>query len=114
MAKIGKKGVGQGVASQKLKIDEVYEIAKKEGRLDSASIFGGANLPWTNKQLDEQFNPKVKPGAPALASKKLSPEEVERLKANLAKVSRKNEKDKAKEATPAAASPAPKKLFGLF
>jgi hypothetical protein len=33
---------------------------KKEGKLDSSSIFGGANLPWTSKQA-AALNNKSKP-----------------------------------------------------
>ena len=117
----GLKGTGQGAASKRLKIDEVYEVAKKEGRLDSASLFGsGLGLDWTGKGKTDPraaFNPEGNLGAErGVAGKKLSPEEMEKLKKNLAKV-------KATSKTPASATvaapepakqPAPKKLFGLF
>jgi hypothetical protein len=33
LKKLGLEGKGQGAASKRLKIDEVYDIAEKEGRL---------------------------------------------------------------------------------
>ena len=81
--KLGLKGRGQGKAQKRLELDDFYEKAKKEGmyaskkkkkilhvfsvnqviftlvfagRLDSASIFGGANLPWTAKEANKLNN----------------------------------------------------------
>ena len=81
---------------------------------NSASIFGGMPLPWTQKAVTEMktFNPEGKQGARGVAGKKLSPEELEKLKATLVKpvVTKKTE-----VAADASASQPPKKgFFGLF
>jgi len=110
LEKVGKKGVGQGAPSQRLKLDDIYEGAKLEGKLDSPSIFGGSGLPWTAKQAQDQaFNPEGKQGARGVAGKKLTPEEEQRLRANLAKVS----KTTKPTAAPAVEEP-PKKKFLFF
>ena len=49
LKKLGMKGRGQGAPQKRLDLDNFYDKAKKEGRLDSPSIFGGAPLPWTQK-----------------------------------------------------------------
>ena len=49
LKKLGMKGRGQGAPQKRLELDNFYDKAKKEGRLDSPSIFGGAPLPWTQK-----------------------------------------------------------------
>lgn len=117
----GLQGVGQGAASQRLKVDDMYEVAKREGRLDSASLFGsGLGLDWTGKGKTDPraaFNPEGNLGAErGVAGKKLSPEEIEKLKKNLAKV--KVTQKTSASSTPApsqpAKEPAPKKRFGLF
>ena len=115
-AQIGLEGKGQGTAYQRLKLDDVYEKAKAEGKLDSASIFGGIPLPWTNEAVTEQFNPNVKSGQRGVAGKKLSPEEAARLKANLAKPSfKQQQKQQAAPAPAKEAAPAKKGgFFGLF
>ena len=58
-----KLGRGQGTGSKRLELDDVYEKAKKEGKLDSVSIFGGASLPWTSKQANALNNSVKKPTA---------------------------------------------------
>jgi hypothetical protein len=50
LIKRGMAGTGQGKANKKLVLDEVYEEAKAAGKLNSVSIFGGANLPWVSKE----------------------------------------------------------------
>jgi hypothetical protein len=56
-----KFGRGQGTGSKRLELDDIYEKAKKEGKLDSVSIFGGASLPWTSKQANALNNSVKKP-----------------------------------------------------
>ena len=108
-------GKGQGLAGVRMKIDNIYDKAKAEGKLNSVSILGGASLPWTQKDVNSMstgsFNPEGKQGARGVAGKKLSPEEMAALKSKLVKpiVSSK----KSSEAAPAPAG-AGKKLFGLF
>ena len=77
---------------------------------DSVSIFGGAKLPWTNSDA-AKISSQVRPNEVAVSAKKLSPEEMERLKRNLVKPIVSKKADTA----PAEAAPAKKKgLFGLF
>ena len=80
---------------------------------NSISIFGGLPLPWTNEATAaiKKFDPEGKQGARGVAGKKLSPEELEKLKSRLVKpiVTKKDA-----PATPAAAPPAKKGFFGLF
>ena len=112
----GYKGAGQGAKGKRLAIDSVYEVAKKEGRLDSPSILGGIPLPWTSKDANKISNNKpredgsVKKGQQATAGRQLSAKQLAAKKAKLAKVSN------TKAAAPAAVEEAPKKkgLFGLF
>lgn len=117
LEKKGIFGTGQGAPSKRLAVDDIYEKAKKAGKLDSASIFGGMPLPWTGdaaKKLDNSLkkedDPKfVKRG---VAGRQLSPEEKERLKKNLFKpIVTKKEQDAidAKQA-----SDDKKKKKGLF
>lgn len=110
------QGKGQGLFGIRMKIDDIYDKAKAEGKLDSASIRGsGPGLPWTTKDTNSmsssQFNPEGKQGARGVAGKKLSAEEMAKLKSKLVKpiVSKKSESVGA-----TAATAAPKKLFGLF
>lgn len=118
LTKKGLKGTGQGVASKRLAIDDVYEGAQAEGKLNSVSIFGGASLPWTSKQAADlnnkgAFNPDGKQGARGVAGKQLTEEQRKKLEKNLVKVI----DSKKKAESPAASKPAPapeKKLFGLF
>lgn len=122
LKKRGIVGKGQGQASNRLKIDEVYDDAEKQGKLNSASFFGsGIGLPWTQKAADNvsnkgrggAFNPDSKLYANrGTAGKKLSQEEMDRLKKNLVKpiVSPKNTKTTAVVAEPEVK----KKLFGFF
>lgn len=111
----GLQAKGQGVGSKRLVVDDVYEIAKKAGKLNSASIFGGKNLPWTNEAANaiNDNGPNsdlVKKQKAAVAAKKLSDDEMKRLKANLFKpiVTEKDIAVDAGEQKPA------KKFFGLF
>ena len=105
-------GFGQGQAYQRLDIDEMYEKAQKAGMLNSVSIFGGGSLPWTNQATNEQNNSKRKEAPakkekaqPALAAKKLSPQELAAMKANLFKpIVTTKEVEKPKK----------KGLFGMF
>ena len=103
-------GKGQGLAGIRMKIDDIYDKAKAEGKLDSASIRGsGPSLPWTNQAVasmsSPSFNPEGKQGARGVAGKKLSPDELAALKSKLVKpISTKKDKETV----------APKKLFGLF
>lgn len=112
LKKMGLKGLGQGMAEKKLKLDEVYEEAKAAGKLNSASIFGGIALPWTNKAA-EDMNKNVSKdmkNARGLAGKKLSPSEMALLKKNLVKpiVTPKKGSVLVDEAPPK------KKMFGLW
>ena len=106
-------GVGQGQASQRLKVDDIYEDDVKKGKKNSISIFGGAPLPWTSEATDKigKLSPEElqKRNQRASAAKKLSPQEMERLKKSLIKpvVTK-------KETTIAASTEAPKKRFGFF
>lgn len=86
LKKLGLKGQGQGEARKRMKLDDLYDDYSKEGKLNSASIFGGANLPWTQQEVNKiGFNPEGKQGARGVAGKKLSPEELEKLKSRLVK-----------------------------
>ena len=112
LKKMGLKGLGQGMAEKKLKLDEVYEEAKAAGKLNSASIFGGIALPWTNKAA-EDMNKNVSKdmkNARGLAGKKLSPSEMAQLKKNLVKpiITPKKGSVLVDEAPPK------KKMFGLW
>lgn len=104
LKKKGLTGKGQGEASKRLKVDDIYEKAKKAGKLDSVSIFGGKALPWTNEAANkvEAYDPKKADQQRGVAGKKLSDAEMKRLKSNLAKVSTKQADSKAavKEAPP--------------
>ena len=114
LIKRGMMGQGQGKAEKKLKLDEVYEDAKKAGKLNSISIFGGAALPWTN-QATEDMNKDVSKAmqqARGVAGKKLSPQELARLKANLVKPTITPPKKNLTVATEE--TPKKKGLFGLF
>ena len=119
LAERGLKGFGQGQAYERLDLDEMYEEAGKAGKLNSVSIFGGAALPWTNADANKMDNSKDKPlnFQRGTAGKKLSQEEMNRLKKSLVKpiVSKNAVKGKA-VAEPEAVEAAPKKkgLFGLF
>ena len=112
LAAKGIKGAGQGQAYQKLKVDEIYEDDVKAGKKNSISIFGGAPLPWTisdtnkiGKLSPEELQKRVQRGT---AGKKLSPQEMERLKKSLVKpVITKKESAVTEEAPP-------KKRFGFF
>jgi hypothetical protein len=88
LTKKGLKAKGQGEASVRLKVDDIYEKKKKEGKLDSISIFGGGSLPWTNEQANKvaAYDPKGSQKDRGVAGKKLSEAEMRRLKSNLAKV----------------------------
>ena len=119
LKKKGLQGRGQGAAAERLKIDGIYDKAKAEGRLDSPSIFGaGFGLDWTGKNKGAassgEFNPEGKQGARP-AGKQLTPEEIEKLKKNLAKVTKTVKKEEVK-ASAATTTEAPKKkgFFGLF
>jgi len=108
----GLNGKGQGAASKRLQLDNDYEKLKKEGKLDSVSIFGGASLPWTNAQaskIGKESDPR-KNQPVGVAGKKLSDQEMRILKANLAKVT-----DSTKNKKVLAAPEEKKKgLFGLW
>lgn len=114
LIKRGLNGQGQGKAEKKLKLDEVYEDAKKSGKLNSISIFGGASLPWTNQQTEDMSkeNAKALQQARGVAGKKLSPQEMARLKANLVKPTVTPPKSKSAVVTEEA--PKKKTFFGLF
>jgi hypothetical protein len=114
LIKRGLNGQGQGKAEKKLKLDEVYEDAKKAGKLNSISIFGGASLPWTNQQTEDmgKENAKALQQARGVAGKKLSPQEMARLKANLVKPIITPPKSKSSVAVEEA--PKKKSFFGLF
>lgn len=113
----GYKGKGQGVAGFRLKIDGVYEKAKAEGKLDSASILGGVPLPWTKKDTEKvgaQSSENVQ-GARAQTGRRLSDAELARRKAKLVKPTFKKTTKGTKSAEPVAAAPEKKKgLFGMF
>jgi hypothetical protein len=118
LKKKGLTGQGQGQASKRTNLDDMYGVAEKEGRLNSASFFGsGLGLDWTGKGAkgkSGEFNPEGKQGARP-AGKQLSPEEVERLKKNLAKVTISKKPAAAPAATAEKVEPPKKKgLFGLF
>jgi len=122
LKKLGMKGRGQGAPQKRLDLDNFYDKAKKEGRLDSPSIFGGAPLPWTQKAADELNNSKNRQkkveavGTKAgIAAKQLSKSEMAARKRTLAKVSFANEEKKKAKAEAAASSGEKKKgFFGLF
>jgi len=80
---------------------------------NSISIFGGLPLPWTNEATAsiKKFDPEGKQGARGVAGKKLSPEELEKLKSRLVKPIVSTKKDTVTDAPPA---PAKKGFFGLF
>ena len=80
----GYRGTGQGAKGKRLAVDSVYEVAKKEGKLDSASILGGIPLPWTSKAANSISNNKprddgvVKKGQQATAGRQLSAKQLGR------------------------------------
>ena len=113
LIKRGMNGQGQGKAEKKLKLDEVYEDAKKAGKLNSISIFGGASLPWTNQAADNMSKDAAKAlqEARGVAGKKLSPQEMARLKANLVKPIVTPVKTKV---TSGSEEPKKKGFFGIF
>lgn len=116
LSQLGLEGKGQGTASKRVDLDNIYEKAKAEGKLDSVSIFGGAKLPWTIQNTKSEDPTKVKPGAAAKSTVQLSESEKAKLKANLAKVSFSNSaKPTAPSSDDAVKTEEPKKkLFGLF
>ena len=88
LASKGYKGKGQGEQGKRLAIDAVYETAKAEGKLDSASILGGIPLPWTSKateKIGKQSADNVKAGS-VKAGRQLSAKQLAAKKARLAKV----------------------------
>ena len=104
-------GKGQGQAYQRLKVDDIYEDDVKAGKKNSISIFGGAPLPWTIADTDkigklsaEELQKRNQRGT---AGKKLSPQEMERLKKSLVKPIVSTKKAENVEE-------APKKRFGFF
>lgn len=108
LAKKGLEGKGQGTAYKRLELDGFYEKAKKDGKLDSVSIFGGASLPWTNEaasKVGKENDPSKMKGQRGVAGKKLSDKEMRILKANLAKVQDSSKEPKVEK---------PKKKFGIF
>ena len=115
----GYKGTGQGQQGKRLAIDAVYETAKKEGKLDSASILGGIPLPWTSKateQIGKKSAENVKVGS-VKAGRQLSPKQLAAKKARLAKVTNtgKGALGNKKSAAAAEEPEAPKKKrFGFF
>lgn len=121
LVKLGMKGRGQGAPQKRIDLDGFYEKAKKEGRLDSASIFGGANLPWTSEAANAMNNSKKSKKVEAvgtkagIAAKQLNKRELEARKKSLAKVSFANEEKKKAKASAAADGGEKKKgFFGLF
>lgn len=106
------KGAGQGQAYERLKVDDIYEDDVKAGKKNSISIFGGIPLPWTSEATNKigKFTPEElqQRNQRGTAGKKLSPQEMERLKKSLVKpvVTKKTD-------TVVAAEP-PKKRFGFF
>ena len=107
----GIQGKGQGQAYQRLKVDDIYEDDVKAGKKNSISIFGGAPLPWTIADTDkigklsaEELQKRNQRGT---AGKKLSPQEMERLKKSLVKPIITTKKAENVEE-------APKKRFGFF
>jgi len=106
----GLSGKGQGQAYQRLKVDDVYEDDVKAGKKNSISIFGGAPLPWTISDTDKigKLSPEElqKRNQRGTAGKKLSPQEMERLKKSLVKPIVTKKAENVEEA--------PKKRFGFF
>ena len=94
----------------------MYEKAKKEGKLNSISIFGGASLPWTNEAASKLNDAKEKElkFERGVAGKKLSPREMEELKKNLVKPIMKTTASKSSPTTVTEEPPKKKGLFGLF
>jgi len=90
-ADIKGKGVGQGKAFQRTKTDEEYEKKRKQGMLDSVSIFGGQSLPWSNDATRAMARPQQS--------------EVEK---------KMMKKGQAKKAAEPAKDGNAKKFFGLF
>jgi len=113
----GLKGLGQGLASARNGLDNLYEGRKKAGQLDSASILGeGAGIPWTQKALNKRFAPKKgdKPiGGVAKASKQLSKAELEARKKNLFKPIKSSKMKDRDMASAEEAKPKKKGLFGF-
>ena len=115
----GKEG-SQGEAGKRLRIDGVYDKAKKDGKLDSANIFGsGMSLPWTSKQAQqitkgptmEEVQSKVKRG---VAGRQRSPAEIAAMKAKLEKPVFKETNRKLTEKSASGTDDKPKKRFGFF
>jgi len=118
LSKIGLAGAGQGEASKRLEVDNVYDGYKAQGKLDSASFFGGVSLPWTNEAANKMNNSKKEAGVQGprgVAGKQLSQQEMAALKANLVKpVFKETLKKQQAPDAPAATSEPKKKMFGLF
>ena len=117
----GKSG-SQGEAGKRLRIDAFYEKEKKEGKLDSANIFGfGASLPWTSKQAKEitkgatgeEVQSKVKRG---VAGRQRTPAQLAAMKAKLEKpVFKLTNKKLAESSASGSDDEKPKKrFFGFF
>jgi len=116
LKKKGLSGKGQGAASKRLSIDNLYDNFEKEGKLNSASLFGsGQGLPWAGVKPESKkgaFNPDAKLYANrGVAGGQKSPEEIARMKAQLVKpvVTKKTE-----PAAAAAVGEKKKGFFGLF
>jgi len=91
-------------------VDELLPLCS-----NSASIFGGKNLPWTSEAANaiNDSGPNsdlIQKQKAAVAAKKVSDDEMKRLKANLFKpiVTEKVPVDAGEQQKPA------KKFFGLF
>lgn len=112
----GLQGSDQGTPYERSATDDRYDVYKKKGLLDSVSIFGkGAPLPWTSEAANaiskNTFNPDGKQGVRGVAGRKLSPEELEKLKKQLVKPIVSKKAEPTPQTVPAEP---PKKRFGLF
>lgn len=117
LKKKGLMGKGQGAASKRLDIDNIYDDFEKAGKLNSASFFGsGAGLPWAGFKPENTkgaFNPDAKLYANrGVAAGQRTPEELARLKAQLVKPIVTKKAEPAQAAAPT--SEKKKGFFGLF
>ena len=104
LKKKGLFGRGQGTGSTRLDVDDKYDNLEKEGKLRSFAF----EVPWSNKQLEEQNKKKIEETRKATIAAKAK--ETKTAKKTPFSFGRK----KAPEPEPEPVPEPKKKLFGLF
>lgn len=104
LKKKGLFGRGQGAGSARLDVDDKYDSLEKEGKLRSFAF----EVPWSNKQLDEQNKKKIaETRATTLAAKAKEAKQTKKPAFTFGK-------KKAPEPEPEPVPEPKKKMFGLF